>query len=578
MIESIEQGRKEDGNRSIADKIIKRLHDLDKTVENNEGRWAWELLQNAKDSIADEEKRSVSVRIKLDDDKVEFSHNGIHFTEQDVRGLINQISSKEIEEGQQTKKTGRFGTGFLTTHLLSRIIDVKGIVETNDKKYYSFEFPLDRNGKTTQQLIPKIEDAWAKFQTSTKEINKDYDKDGFNTSFCYKLNTTEQLQIAKKGVEEFTKLIPFVLAFIPKIGMVEIIDNTLQKTTIFENSKEIIDGCILSISKTENKKASDILILFALNDKVSIATQIEKNQKGYSIKSIKDIPKLFCDFPLIGTENFHFPIIVNSFFFNPQTERDGIWLKGIDGDKEVEENKALLEKAVELFKSLLSIIIDEPFYDFFNFIETKTPNTNEKYFDEDWYREYVQTPLRESIIVSKIVELENSATDKKAISELWFPSKSYSQKVKDKLWQFTFDLSPNEVCKKEHVYSWCDVSWEDWKKLDYYELVNHLEEQGDIEKLSLFIGKNKNETYDWLNSVCKFLLEDSSNLSCFEDSAITPNQNGVFKKRTELNIDKINDADLVTVLELLGDDWKDILVNGNVYFGRYQVKEKKGYC
>ncbi len=28
VIQSIEEGRKEDGNRSIADKIIKRLHDL----------------------------------------------------------------------------------------------------------------------------------------------------------------------------------------------------------------------------------------------------------------------------------------------------------------------------------------------------------------------------------------------------------------------------------------------------------------------------------------------------------------------------------------------------------------------
>jgi len=32
MIESIEQGRKEDGNRSIANKIKGRLHDLEKTV------------------------------------------------------------------------------------------------------------------------------------------------------------------------------------------------------------------------------------------------------------------------------------------------------------------------------------------------------------------------------------------------------------------------------------------------------------------------------------------------------------------------------------------------------------------
>ena len=96
MIESIEEGRKEDGHRSIADKIIKRLHDLDKTIEHNQGRWAWELLQNAKDSIAEEPNRTVSIQIELNEDHVEFRHNGTHFTERDIRGLINQISSKEL--------------------------------------------------------------------------------------------------------------------------------------------------------------------------------------------------------------------------------------------------------------------------------------------------------------------------------------------------------------------------------------------------------------------------------------------------------------------------------------------------
>jgi len=159
IIQSIENGRKEDGNRSIADKIIKRLHDLEKTVENNYGRWAWELVQNAKDSIADDDDRTVSIQIIVEDDNIEFRHNGTYFTEQDIRGLINQISSKEVEEDVQSKRTGKFGTGFLTTHLLSRIIQVKGIVETQAGELYSFEFPLDREGKTTAQLTPKIENA-----------------------------------------------------------------------------------------------------------------------------------------------------------------------------------------------------------------------------------------------------------------------------------------------------------------------------------------------------------------------------------------------------------------------------------
>ena len=60
-----------------------------------------------------------------------------HFTEQDIRGLINQISSKENEEGVVSRKVGKFGTGFLTTHLLSRVIDVEGIVETEDGKFFT---------------------------------------------------------------------------------------------------------------------------------------------------------------------------------------------------------------------------------------------------------------------------------------------------------------------------------------------------------------------------------------------------------------------------------------------------------
>lgn len=200
VISSIEEGRKEDGNRSIADKIIKRLHDLDLTVENNQGRWAWELLQNAKDSIAEEDDKKISVKLILNEHNIEFQHNGGHFTELDLRGLINQISSKEIEEGQQTKNTGRFGTGFLTTHLLSRRIQIKGIVQTQIEGFCHFDFLLDRQGKTTKDLAPKIENAWQAFQESIEVIGADYNKNKFNTSFRYFLESERQLTIAKIGI------------------------------------------------------------------------------------------------------------------------------------------------------------------------------------------------------------------------------------------------------------------------------------------------------------------------------------------------------------------------------------------
>lgn len=576
MIQSIENGRKEDGNRSIADKIIKRLHDLDKTVENNQGRWAWELLQNAKDSIADDD-RTVSVQIQLDSDYVEFRHNGTHFTEQDVRGLINQISSKEIEEGQQTKKTGRFGTGFLTTHLLSKVIQIKGIVKVQSGDFYSFQFPLDREGKTTTQLVPKIENAWSGFHSSATKLTNNYNKDFFSTAFGYQLTSDGQREIARIGVEEFIKLIPFVLAFIPKIGKVEIINNMSGQQIVFENSQELLHDLIIPISKTENGVKSKIYILYATNNDVSIASELKKTTKGFAVKSNKDIPKLFCDFPLIGTESFHFPVIVNSFFFHPQTERDGIWLKGKkdDEDPEVTENQTLLMGAMNLYKELLPKVSEGNYFELYNLSETRMPNTNEKYFDDVWYKDTIQKPIRESVFNANLVELEDEEEGKKSAKDVWFPMKSYSSEVQQKMWQFTYDQFPNAVCKKSHLEQWCDISWESWNKLNYSELVKDIVKAENIEKLKESLGKNESDAFDWLNSLRKFILSDENNLSLFESNAITPNKNGTFKKKSELYIDNIKDDDLIIILQLLGEDWKEILIHDYTDHGQYSVREKK---
>ncbi|ABG60190.1 conserved hypothetical protein [Cytophaga hutchinsonii ATCC 33406] len=574
MIQSIEDGRKEDGNRSIAEKIIKRLHDLDKTVENNQGRWAWELLQNAKDSIADLEHRKVSIQIELDEDNVEFRHNGVHFTEQDVRGVINQITSKEIEQGKQSKKTGRFGTGFLTTHLLSRIIQVKGVLETKNKDFYSFEFPLDREGKTTTQLIPKIENAWTEFHNSTKLINGHYNANDFNTSFLYKLNSIEQKRIARVGVEEFIKLIPFVLSFIPKVQQVDIIDNTLSRNITFENNQKESSQYVKVISQTLNGIKSEIHLLVISDNDVCIGCEIEKNEKGFRIKSLKDIPKIFCDFPLIGTEQFHFPVVINSFYFNPQTERDGVWLKGTDDD-EVQENREIFESAIELFKILLNEVSHKPFFDLFNIVETRIPYTNEKYFDEYWYKQSIQKPLRESLIEARLIELEDENLEKMPLKKIWFPAKSYSEKVQTEIWKFTYDLFPNLVPKKSHSIYWSESSWEEWNKLTYVVLASTVATQENIAKLSETLRLENKDTYNWLNSFSDFLLAEESNQILFEKHLITPNQKGIFKKKSDLYIDEIEDSTLINILKLLGEDWMDELLSKKVLFGNYVPKTKK---
>lgn len=573
MIESIEKGRKEDGNRSIADKINKRLHDLDKTVENNKGRWAWELLQNAKDSIADYPDRKISIQIEHNIDAIIFRHNGIYFTEKDIRGIINQISSKETEEGETNNRTGRFGTGFLTTHLLSRKIDIEGILETDSLETYRFKFPLDRTGNSMAQLMPKVENAWVEFQNSVELINSDYDEYAYNTSFTYHLNTDEQKEIAKVGVNEFVNLVPYVLTFISNIDKVEIINNLDNGKLTFSSKQKTEEQNLQVIEKIWNGQTTTIHILKSSSDRTSIAAEVQKIGDEYYLQSLDNIPRLFCDYPMIGTEDFYFPMVVNSFYFNPLTERDGIWLKR-DDDKDVQENREILLEALELYNNLMNTISAKPYFNLFYISDSRMPGTLEKFFDRDWYDINIQHPLRDFLWESTIVEIENSK-EKYPLKDIWFPQKSYSYEVQEKLWQFTFNLFPNSVCKKNHIPFWVDIGWSDWLKLDYTGLVKDVAKQESVDELSKALEKPEEDTFKWFNDFGNFIMEVETNDILFNKHKVLPNLNGVFCLKEAIHIDKIKDPKLIEILELLGEDWKNLLLNPKVGFGKYKVKNLK---
>jgi len=569
MIDSIEQGRKEDGNRSIADKIKSRLHDLEQTIENNLGRWAWELLQNAKDSISDSEDRDVCVQIELNEESVIFKHNGAFFTELDIRGLINQISSKEVAEGEQSRNTGRFGTGFLTTHMLSRKVIVAGIIKTNEDEFHSFNFLLDREGRTTVELAPKVELAWNGFQESTKKINHDYDENAFNTSFCYLLETDGQKEIANKGIIEFSKLIPYVLTFIPKIKEVNIIDNVSDESVLFKNTGEIVDSILSKIEKIRASKVSNILILQFRNEKVSIAIEVESIDNGYFIKDIKDIPKLFCDFPLIGSENFHFPMLINSFFFNPLTERDGIWLKNSSND-EVLENRRLLENSVELYKELITQITEKNFHDLYNLSITTMPSIEDKYFDRSWYTENIQTPLRKFLKEAKVVETSDG---KVSIDEVYFLDTTFLKETREKIWHFSFDLKVNKLPIKKDIQKWVNVIWTGCKLVDIDDLVNDLKDKENIRTLTETLGIDESKMFEWLNDYLEFIYDNSSSVP-FSSREIIPNQKGDFKACLTLSLDEIEDEKIKEIAKLAGYDFYEKLVHKDIFLKQEQCQKK----
>ncbi len=109
---------------SLAQKLSQHINNLSED-SNCRIRWIWELIQNAKD--VPNEFGKCKIRIEIQKDKLTFAHNGDPFRVSDLESLIAQYSSKPEENETETETTGKYGTGFITTYILSRKVSIKGM-------------------------------------------------------------------------------------------------------------------------------------------------------------------------------------------------------------------------------------------------------------------------------------------------------------------------------------------------------------------------------------------------------------------------------------------------------------------
>jgi hypothetical protein len=160
-------------NRNIATKIHEELSKLRAGVDaspTTPKRWVWELIQNAKD-VNIEGKVRVCIEAGLDDADahITFKHNGSAFSAENIRFLIEQVSSKDRTNDSTGRPTttGRFGTGFLTTHLLSERVVVKGVAEGRGFAPRKFKLSLDRSGSVHTETTPSLSAIGIRYSAST---------------------------------------------------------------------------------------------------------------------------------------------------------------------------------------------------------------------------------------------------------------------------------------------------------------------------------------------------------------------------------------------------------------------------
>lgn len=322
-------------NKQHCQKILQGIGKFDDSTAH---RAIWELVQNARDL-----SQHSHIRIELYENKLIFAHNGRPFNFDSLSSLIKQVSSEEKEDPDAA---GQFGTGFMTTHKFSRVLELFGSYEIAEGLYVSLEssdgkgFVIDRSSddllgmiKSMTEQLGKLDKLLDRETTATAEQE---------TAFLYHLDRPERKEAARTGVEAAIELMPYVMTVNERIEQCTIQLKDGTSIDFHKENKQDTEG--LHCKRIwKNKKPIDVFYLQSEDGKEIVILPLRQATEA---KELNNVPRFFIFFPLLGTEQHRINYIFHSENFFPTEPRDLIVLP--DGNSEhqnkIDADVALIDK------------------------------------------------------------------------------------------------------------------------------------------------------------------------------------------------------------------------------------------
>ncbi len=301
---------------------------LAQTLETNiytnfkgEHKFIFELLQNADDSA--EDKESIEVRFILASSKgrsyLIFSHNGKHFSEQDVEKICDNGQQHLQEKSINAKKIGYKGIGFKAVFSIADCVHVvsggynfrfdQGFFERRKEGKKSFPWPII----PIQNEAPDLSEDVKRFITKT------------HVTFVLQIRPDVTLENEMKFIIENRAL----MLFLRNVTLIELRDNRAV-TKIRVESKGgvkkffvndvvadswIIQGFTFDIPETMKSYLKTLQdsecpqrLKAALQTKVTFAAQVDENKK-----IIQNMSRPLCCY-LPTQIRYGFPFVVNADF------------------------------------------------------------------------------------------------------------------------------------------------------------------------------------------------------------------------------------------------------------------------
>lgn len=390
---------------SEARDIIHDVRSLTTKDELQKTRWVWEFLQNAKDT---DEGAGVDIIFKLASDKITISHNGAPFETKHLIAILHKKSTKSLGDDDGT--TGKYGTGFVTTHILSKKLQIVGIHKDKDNSgKRKFQLEIDRSSASLEEKEALIE--------MKKSIKTTFDKinslgllpteviEICEHSFIYTLSDSSK-HYAERGLDELEKNVIFTLLINrgagdrKKIKSITISRNGDSKKYEIEPKTSKIAG--LNYLDTGNSSG----LLYNEIGKITFGIPVEETDKGYALKSLDNKAVLFKEFPLIGTEHFNLPVFIQNNDFRPTEPRDGIVTKREDENKDEftpDANRACLLEFKNEYLLFLNTIISAKVLNLHFLALSGMPIESKNYTGKDWYISNIQKPIRDYLNEQELV-------------------------------------------------------------------------------------------------------------------------------------------------------------------------------
>ena len=552
--------------------VDKRLRELDQPSENDCKRWIWELIQNAKDSIVEDNvKQFVNVKLIVKNELVVFKHNGSPFTAKALFGLLYKYSAGDINN---TESTGRFGTGFLTTHTLSKIVSIEGdLYKDNGKnELCGFTATMYRDGIDADELLEGV-------RRMRKSLSYSDEKNNW-TTYTYHL-TTEQNKIALElGLENFIANIAQTMLFCKELNTVEL-DNNGAITKIIRKQPQQLENEI-SISEFEitgnnphtrkflhkklSKQSEELTKRFKTDREVRLMAAIEIDNENNLVEN-ETAPSHFCVLPLVGSEKHILPIYLNSPDFEPDSERQSLLLDGFVDWEEHNElgtiitvrgiNRLILKESIDLYDSLVSYICKNGYHKLYLLAKglKRTPDF-EKNFNKDWFEKEITLPYRDVLKQYEVVETDS--VNKKLFNDDNTPNiiiPSGNKEVRQKIYLLASELFPANLPLEKYASNWAFFAWNDCGLFEKEDLCKFV---------SAKVNASYLPSYDWLNKFLTFIKEEDETL--FKKYALIPNINGDFiSLENETFAEGVDLTDyMLDVLNGLGKDLTPALLNNNI--------------